>query len=132
MIRIAVILSWVCLLIAAVASLWVWHYLPELETYPVHWDAFGQPNRFGSKNGVFFHLIITPIIMVFTFIILFFIPKFEPKKTIILECSRIYSLIWIANMMFLTIMHIVVIRKYSFLANGLDTLLFHPFIIMAV
>ncbi len=132
MTKAAIITSWICLLIVFAASLWIWHGLPDLPHYPIHWGADGQANGFGSKNSVFINLLIMPITMVITFIILVFTPKLEPKKTAFLASSRPFAVVWIALMIFFTIIHMVIIQNYLFLDRGSNAFLFDPFMIMAV
>jgi len=80
MIKAAILISWISLLIVFAVNLWIWRSLPDLPSYPIHWNAHGIADGFGSKGQVFFNLLIIPVNMAFMFLIFVFAPKFEPKK----------------------------------------------------
>ena len=114
MTKAAIIISWICLFIVFAVSLWIWHGLPDLARYPVHWDENGIANGFGTKGQVFFNLLIIPVNMVFMFALFVFVPKIEPKKTNFLASSRPFAVVWITLMIFFTIIHMVIIQNYFF------------------
>ena len=88
------IYSWICFFITLGAAYWTWNGLPNLEQFPVHWNAAGVPDRFGSKTEVAFAKLIMPASILFTFLIFLFIPKLEPIKRSIEPNTRPYTMLW--------------------------------------
>lgn len=96
-----IMFSWVILLLMSGLAIWTWMNLPTLDQYPVHWNAEGVVDRYGSKMEVLFALTMMPLSAAFTFAIFAFIPKIEPIRANIDANSRPYSYIWIFTMMML-------------------------------
>ncbi|PHS41179.1 MAG: hypothetical protein COA91_02360 [Robiginitomaculum sp.] len=86
--------SWACLLLVFGMAFYTWMGLPELEQYPVHWNADGVPDRYGSKGEVLFNLLIMPLTTAFTFAVFAFIPKIEPVQASVDANRRPYTYIW--------------------------------------
>lgn len=57
-------------LLTCVASIWAWINLPEMERYPVHWNARGEADAFGSKKAVLLNLSIMPFTALFMYVVL--------------------------------------------------------------
>jgi len=93
-----VMFSWVCLLIIFGLACYTWMQLPQLEQYPVHWNANGIPDRYGSKMEVLFALFIMPLSAAFTFAIFAFIPKIEPVRASVEANRRPYTYLWVLIM----------------------------------
>ena len=74
------IFSLACLIVTLGASYWAWSGLPELDKFPVHWNAQGVPDRFGSKAEVLVALLAMPVSALITILIFSFLPKLEPIK----------------------------------------------------
>jgi len=70
--------------------------LPDLEQYPVHWDASGAPDRFGSRGEALFNMALMPVTAALTFLLLIFIPKIEPLQGNIQASGKAYALIALA------------------------------------
>lgn len=63
------------ILIISFAS--AFYFYPELpETIVTHWDTYGEPNGFSHKGMV----LILPIISMFAFLLLLWLPKLDPLK----------------------------------------------------
>jgi len=132
MTKTAIIISWISLLIVFGLNLWIWRGLPDLPSYPIHWNGQGIADGFGSKRQVFFNLHIIPTTMMFTFITFVFVPKLEPKKTNFLASSRPFAILWISLMIFFAFMHLFIIQNYIFMNKGADAFLFNPILGFAI
>ena len=95
------IFSLACVLLTFALAFLTWMQLPELEQYPVHWNASGLPDRYGPKTEVAFALFILPFSAVFTFFVFVLIPKIEPVRANVEANSRPYTYIWVLTMLLL-------------------------------
>ncbi len=93
--------SWACVLLIFTLALLTWMQLPELTQYPVHWDARGLPDRYGSKLEVAFSLFVMPVAAVFIFLVFVLIPKIEPVRANVTANMRPYTYIWVLTMLLL-------------------------------
>jgi len=96
-----IIFSWACVVLIFALAFYTWMQLPQLEQYPVHWNASGVPDRYGSKMEVAFALFIMPFCAIFTFGIFVLIPKIEPVRANVEANRRPYTYIWILTMLLL-------------------------------
>ena len=58
-----------------ITALVVWQRVPD--SLPVHWNAAGEIDRYGSK---FEGLLLMPIIAIGTYLLILFLPKIDPKR----------------------------------------------------
>lgn len=106
------IFSLICILGLSVFSLMTWLNLPELERYPVHWNAKGEADGFASRNAVFWVLMLIPITQIFITGVLWFVPKIEPLQQNFKQSRKAYNLIWIVLMAFVTAAGIMIVLMY--------------------
>lgn len=114
--------SLLCICIAAGISLWAWQGLPELESFPVHWNASGVADRHGTRSEVMWNLAIMPLTGIFITLIFYFAPKFEPMQRNLSANSRAFSLTWGATMILLTLMSFMIAKNYVGISEGNQTL----------
>ena len=105
--------SIVCILVLTGFSLLTWITLPELERYPVHWNAKGIADDFAGRNAVLGVLMIMPVTLIFLTVLLHFIPKVEPLRQNFEDSRKAYHTIWIALTAFLTIIGILICLPYK-------------------
>lgn len=86
------------LLLSALA----WVRIPAGTRVPVHWNAGGQVDRYGSR---FEGLMVMPLVSLFMAALLAFLPLFEPRRSNLLKSSRAYFMTCLAVLVFLLIMH---------------------------
>lgn len=91
--------------VAVVASLIVAPSLPE--TVPVHWNAAGQPDGYGSKAIM---LWLMPSIMLGIVGLAWIIPVISPKKFEIGPFSTAYTAIMVAIQLMEFFIHILLLR----------------------
>jgi uncharacterized membrane protein len=78
---------WPLLILVAVVGLSVWAY-PQLPTRVVsHWDFYGRPNGWMSRE---FHSIMFPALLVFMYGLLSLMPKFDPRGERYAEFAKVY------------------------------------------
>jgi len=87
-------LNWILFSLICASSLWAWINLPELETYPIHWNARGEADGFSSKAGVAFVLSLMPITALFTHGLMLGLTKVESIKDSIKQSGPIYDIVW--------------------------------------
>lgn len=108
-----ILLSLVCITACFGIAMWAWQGLPVLDTYPVHWNAQGVADRYGSKNEVLFGLSILPFTSIFTFLILVFIPKIEPIRASIQPNARPYHFVWALCMVLFVAIQFYIANTYA-------------------
>jgi uncharacterized membrane protein len=99
--KLALIISSTIILGMVALSLWVWGNIPE-QPIPVHFDLFGQPDRYGSK---FEGLLLLPLVAIACNLLLVILPRIEPRSEHLLRSSTAYGAIWIATISFLAVIH---------------------------
>ena len=105
--------SVICTLVLTGFSLLTWFTLPELERYPVHWNAKGIADGFAGRNAVLGVLMIMPLTLIVLTTLLHFIPKVEPLRQNFEDSRKAYHTIWIALTAFLTIIGIMICLPYK-------------------
>lgn len=102
-----------CILIVTGISLLTWLTLPDLERYPVHWNAEGIADGFAGRSAVLAVLMIMPITLILLTTLFHFIPKVEPLRQNFEDSRKAYHTIWIAVTAFLTIIGIMICLPYK-------------------
>ena len=69
------IVIWILLLVPFIYAMIVWNKLPD--QVPTHFDTAGQPNDYSSKP---FALLLLPLMNLFSYFVLFFIPRIDPRR----------------------------------------------------
>jgi len=78
---------WIFILIPFVYLLAIWNELPGI--IPTHFDLTGNPNGWSDKNSL---IILLCSLGIGTYLLMLFIPKFDPKKKIEQMGEKYYSL----------------------------------------
>ncbi|MEQ1754789.1 MAG: SdpI family protein [Micropepsaceae bacterium] len=88
-------------LIAAMSALsaWAWDRIPDGASLPVHYGLDGTPDRFGSKAEA---LIVIPILAVGITILLWTLPRFDPRRENIEASGKFWNVVSIAVVALLT------------------------------
>ena len=107
------IFSSLCILGLTVFSLYMWFNLPEMERYPIHWNAAGEADGFASRNAVLGTLMMMPVTQIFVTAVLYFVPKIEPLRENLEQSRLAYNSVWMATMAFLTVVGGVMAFMYK-------------------
>ena len=83
-----------------VASAIVWPVAPE--SFPVHFDLLGQPDRYGSKAE---GLLAMPIVALLTYAVLRWLPRLDPARANYAAFGAAYSTIRVAVMLVFAAIH---------------------------
>lgn len=121
MFRKTTLFSLLCICVAVGISVWAWQGLPDLESYPVHWNASGVADRHGTRGEVLLNLSLMPLTSIFIALIFYFIPKFEPMQKNMQASIRSYTLIWNAMMILFVGISIMIARSYLNLSETNQT-----------
>ena len=68
-------LIWLILLVPFIYAFAIWNKVPQ--QVPTHFDIHGQPNDYSGKV---YALLILPLINVAIYVLLFFVPRIDPRK----------------------------------------------------
>ncbi|MEL6556766.1 MAG: SdpI family protein [Bacteroidota bacterium] len=103
------ILSIVFLIVPFILIAWYWNELPD--SIPMHWNAAGEIDRYSdSKWGI----VVLPVINLFTFLLLFIVPKIDPKGNF----SQFLKTYWtIINILMLFFMLLFMFMLYASLGH---------------
>ncbi len=101
---------------------YVWNSLPA--KIPVHFDAQGNPNNYGSKFNIALTLLF---LSVGTYLFLMYVPKIDPKKNFSIFDNTFVKLRFILSSFFSAICFIIIISVQE---KELNTSIFH--IVLAV
>lgn len=112
MFRTPLIISATCILISLAISLYVWMNLPVMDHYPIHWNAKGEADGFGSKAAVAVTLLIFPLTTLFMTALFWALPKIEPLRNNLLASHKAYNATWIATMLFMVGLSILIALSY--------------------
>ena len=104
--------SLLCILGLAGFNILTWVNLPELDQYPIHWNAKGEADGFASKTGVLGVLMIIPITQIFITALLWLVPSIEPLQKNFEQSRRAYNLIWGGTIAFITAAGIMIALMY--------------------
>src|SRR5690348_1971733 len=66
---------WLILLLPFIYSFIIWNKIPD--RVPTHFDVHGEPNDYSSK---ILALVLLPVMNIVVYIILFFVPRIDPRK----------------------------------------------------
>lgn len=95
-------------------SAWVWGQVPAGAQVPVHWNAAGEPDNYGSK---FVGIFMIPMVALGITLLFTLIPYIDPKRTNIMRSARAYSATHIGILLFMLAMHVATminIAGYNF------------------
>lgn len=72
----------VILLIACIPVVYLSYVYPSLPaTVPLHFNIYGEADRFGDKNDIWFPVLLLSVISVLVYVLVHNLPKIDPKKT---------------------------------------------------
>lgn len=109
-------------------AFWAQGQIPPNAHIPVHWNAAGQPDRFGGPKSLF----LFPWVALGVALLFRLLPHIEPRRAHLLQSSRAYRTVWLALMAFLAGMDVLTVRAALglsapmslFVSLGLGLLLF--------
>jgi uncharacterized membrane protein len=87
-------------------SAWAWAELPADSLVPVHWGISGQADRYGGKAEA---LVTTPVVAVALTLLLWGLPRVEPRQQNLRASAAAYRAIWIALMLFMAAIHAAIV-----------------------
>ncbi|MGB1250153.1 MAG: SdpI family protein [Candidatus Promineifilaceae bacterium] len=100
------IFSAVTLIILFLLSFYAWGQLPADAQIPVHFDASGEPDRYGGKlEGLF----LLPAIVSLTVLLLACVPQIQPRKSNLIDSQKAYKAIWGSVLVLFIVVHATVI-----------------------
>lgn len=99
------ILSFSAAIIAIMFALaaWAWIQLPAGQGIPVHWNAAGEADRFGSK---FEGLLLLPLITIGITLLLAVLPRISPKGENIQRSGSAYMATWGATLLLMLAVYV--------------------------
>jgi len=89
--------------IMAALAAWAWMQLPAGQGVPVHWNAAGEADRFGSK---FEGLILLPLITAGVTLLLAIVPRISPKGENIQRSGTAYMAVWGATLLLMLAIYV--------------------------
>lgn len=105
--------EWLSLIVIAAAfvgSILFYSQLPD--PMPTHWNAAGQPDDYASR---FVGAFLLPVIMIGVYLMLFFLPRIDPKRMNIERFSETYTLVRTIITFFFAYIHGVIL--YAVISN---------------
>lgn len=113
MTRTPLIFSLLCILIASAMSLYTWMNLPDLTEYPIHWNAQGVADGFGSRKLVGLNLLIFPFTTALMAALFYAMPKIEPLRQNLEDSRRAYNTVWMLCLGFLVLVGALIAFAYT-------------------
>lgn len=101
----SIITMWVLAFISPVMFLAAYSYLPE--SVPIHWNAQGQVDNYGSKAMAAF-IFFLPILLALMFQ---FLPKIDPKKQNYVKFQKYYDIFAIFFIAFFVVVNGVMLTE---------------------
>lgn len=121
----------ICFLILCLISLRAWQILPDLEQYPLHWNAAGEADRFGDKSDVAKSLVLFPAILLAMTALFHFMPKIEPLRKNLEQSRSAYNFVWMLMSAFTVLIGAVIASAYV-LEDGKSLANSPRFIVIAI
>ncbi|HCK98492.1 MAG TPA: hypothetical protein DHW42_00080 [Candidatus Marinimicrobia bacterium] len=87
---------------------------------PVHWNINGQPDRYAGK---FLGLFMMPIVVFIIGLLLFVVPRIEPRQKHIRMSMKAYNLMLIGIVLVFAALHVVVIMNAVGKALSVDKII---------
>ncbi len=85
-----------------IASFYFFSHFPS--RVAIHWNLYGQPDRWADKT---FAAFFFPALIVAIYILMIFAPLLDPRKNRYQEFSKIYGIIRLALITFLSILYFI-------------------------
>lgn len=116
-IRNGLIATTIALAIMAGVMIWAYQTLPDGQI-PLHWNAAGDVDRWGSRTEALWALAILPIVTLFTGALLAVVPALDPRKINLEKSAKVYAVVWISTMALMTALHVGIAQMSISGANG--------------
>lgn len=104
-IRNGLIATAIALAIMAGVMIWAFQSIPDGQV-PLHWNAAGEVDRWGTRTEALWALAILPIVTLFTGALLAVVPSLDPRKANLEKSAKVYSVVWISTMVLLAAIHV--------------------------
>lgn len=116
------ILPILILVITSISAFYFYFHFPE--SVPVHWNIYGQPDRWSSRmEGA----ISIPILMTFMYLLFLGLPYFDPKKERYVEFSKVYHSFKNFMIFFMSVLYFIV--GFNILGYDISIDVWVPFLI---
>lgn len=96
-------------LLLAGASQWVRAQLPPGAPIPMHWDMHGHVNRYGNSRSLF----IMPSFIAGLSLLMYFLPRLDPRRVHLLRSAKAYSAIWLSVTFLFGVIHTCVLLQVT-------------------
>lgn len=103
-IRLGLIASAIALTLMAGVMIWAYQTLPE-GRIPLHWNAAGQVDRWGTRTEALWSLAIIPAVTLFVCALLATVPFIDPRKANLEKSAKVYAIVWISTLILLVGVH---------------------------
>ncbi|GAA3150895.1 hypothetical protein GCM10010466_47510 [Planomonospora alba] len=94
--------SAVALLVSAGLSAWGWSTIPDGARIPMHWNAAGEVDRYGTKAEA---LLTPPLIMIGICVLMAVLPLVLPRRKGLAGSARAYTAAWLGVLVLITGLH---------------------------
>lgn len=98
------IFSGVIFLLSLGVTLVAWQKVPADAQIPIHWNAQGEVDNYGSKT---FGLLIGPGLVLGVSLLLAFFPRVEPRGENLLQSQKAYKVVWGLVLVFMLGLHLI-------------------------
>ena len=109
------VISAVVLAAMVLGSLWAWFAIPAGARIPVHWNASGEVDGYGSKA---LGLSIGPVTVLIISALFAALPKIEPRKQHLIQSSKLYTAIWLCVLAIMSVIHVQLILAATGVYTG--------------
>ncbi len=98
------VFSGVIFLLAVAVTIFAWAKVPADAKIPVHWNAQGEVDNYGSKA---FGLLMGPGLIFFLSLLLAFIPCMEPRVENLQQSQKAYKVVWFFIVLLMLVLHLI-------------------------
>lgn len=98
------VFSAVIFLLALAVTLFAWAKIPADAQIPIHWNAQGEVDNYGSKT---FGLLMSPALILGLSLLLAFFPRMEPRGENLLQSQKAYKAVWVGILLFALVLHLI-------------------------
>lgn len=85
-----------------VASVWTWMHVPAGTSIPIHWNVYGQPDRYAKAPLALF---MAPAMAALIALLFVAIPAIEPRRLNLTRSAKFYHATWIGTILLLAAVH---------------------------
>ncbi len=100
--------STVILLFALALTVWAWPQIPPDAQIPIHWNAQGVADNYGSKTV---GLLMGPGTLLLLTVMLGLVPHIEPRLQNLQQSKKAYTAVWIILLLFMAVLHWITVRS---------------------